>query len=38
MQSGDFKLPWNTSEGESGELLLAELSSQSHFGSSSSLN
>ena len=32
MQSGDFKLSWNTSEGEFGELVLAELSSQSRFG------
>ena len=31
MQSGDFKLSWSTLEGESGELLLAELSSQIHF-------
>ena len=32
MQSGNFKLSWDESEGESGELLLAELSSQSRFG------
>ena len=28
MQSRDFKGSWNTSEGEFGELLLAELSSK----------
>ena len=38
MQSGDFKLSWNTLEGESGELLLAELSLQRGFGSSPSLD
>ena len=34
MQSERFKFSWNTSEGESGELLLAELSSRTRFGSS----
>ena len=38
MQSGDYKLSWNTLEGEFEELLLAELSSRSRFGSSLSFD
>ena len=31
MQSEGFKISWNTSKGEFGELLPAEISSQSRF-------